>query len=247
MDQFLREVLELKRIKHAVKNLTKFELALWCGSLLTVSAAFLCAGQQSWLSLAASLIGVTALIFVAKGDVIGQVLTVVFSVFYGVISFTFRYYGEMITYLCMTAPIAVMAVISWARHPYQGEGAEVEVSRLRPAETAVMFLLAAAVTLIFCFILKAFRTANLALSTVSITTSFLASYLTFRRSAWYAAAYAANDLVLILLWVLAAAEDMNYLPMVVCFGMFFVNDLYGFVNWSRMKKAQRANAEPGQA
>ena len=131
MDQFLREVLELKRIKHAVKNLTKFELALWCGSLLTVSAAFLCAGQQSWLSLAASLIGVTALIFVAKGDVIGQVLTVVFSVFYGVISFTFRYYGEMITYLCMTAPIAVMAVISWARHPYQGEGAEVEVSRLR--------------------------------------------------------------------------------------------------------------------
>ena len=110
-----------------------------------------------------------------------------------------------------------------------------------------MFLLAAAVTLIFCFILKAFRTANLAPSTVSITTSFLASYLTFRRSAWYAAAYAANDLVLILLWVLAAAEDMNYLPMVVCFGMFFVNDLYGFVNWSRMKKAQRANAEPGLA
>lgn len=63
----MREVLELKRIKHAVKNLTKFELALWCGSLLTVSAAFLCAGQQSWLSLAASLIGVTALILSPKG------------------------------------------------------------------------------------------------------------------------------------------------------------------------------------
>ena len=237
----------MKRASDAVKSLTKFELTLWFGSMLTVALAFLCAGRQSWLSLAASLVGVTALIFVAKGDVLGQVLTVVFSLFYGVISFTFRYYGEMITYLCMTAPIAVMAVISWARHPYQGDRTEVEVNRLCAAEAAAMFLLAAGVTFMFYFILKAFHTANLGLSTLSVTTSFLASYLTFRRSAWYAAAYAANDLVLVLLWVLAAAEDRTYLPMVVCFSMFFVNDLYGFVNWSRMKKAQRANTEPGQA
>ena len=41
-----------------------------------------------------------------------------FSLMYGVISYTFAYYGEMITYLGMTMPMAVFALISWVRNPY---------------------------------------------------------------------------------------------------------------------------------
>ena len=63
------------------KDLTKFELILWIGSVFMVTASFLLAPTNDYLTLTASLIGVTALIFVAKGYVIGQVLTVVFAVF----------------------------------------------------------------------------------------------------------------------------------------------------------------------
>ena len=83
------------------------------------------------LTLIASLIGVTALIFVAKGDVTGQVLTVVFSVLYSVISFEFTYYGEMITYMFMTAPIAAMSVYTWIRHPEEKGKREVSIAVLR--------------------------------------------------------------------------------------------------------------------
>ena len=105
-----------------------------------------------------------------------------------------------------------------------------------------MLLLTAAVTAIFYFILAAFHTANLIPSTVSVTTSFLAVYLTFRRSAFFAVAYAANDIVLIVLWILAALSDISYVSVVICFVVFFVNDMYGFVNWSKMKKRQEASA-----
>lgn len=71
-----------------------------------------------------------------------------------------------------------------------------------------------------------------------MATSFLAVYLTFRRSPYFALAYAANDVVLIILWTLAAREDISYLSVIICFVLFLVNDLYGYVSWKRMEKRQ---------
>lgn len=76
-------------------------------------------------------------------------------------------------------------------------------------------------------------------STISVATSFAASALVFYRSPYYGLAYAANDLVLIVLWILAAMDDPVYVPMVLCFAMFMVNDLYGFINWMQMRKRQK--------
>ena len=225
------------KIKNPFNDLTGFEKCLWITSVCMTVLSFLISGGGDILSMTASLIGVTALIFIAKGYVLGQVLTVVFSVFYGIVSFYFRYYGEMITYLCMTAPIAVLSVISWLRHPYEGTK-EVEVNKVTKKQVTVMIILTVIVTFIFYFILKALKNENLFFSTVSITTSFIASYLTFLRSPYYAVGYAANDIVLIILWIFAATENISYLPMVICFVMFFINDMYGFYNWEKMRKKQ---------
>lgn len=205
-------------------------------SLLVVTGSFLIGSTSGYLTLAASLVGVTALIFVSKGDVTGQVLTVVFSILYAVISYTFQYYGEMITYLGMTMPIAIISVVSWIRNPYSEK--EVKVSHLTKKQFAKVFVLAMIVTLLFYFILRYFETANLMVSTISITTSFLASFFMYLRSSAYALSYAANDIVLIILWIMVSMENISYLPMIVCFVMFFVNDMYGFFNWRRMKERQ---------
>ena len=97
---------------------------------------------------------------------------------------------------------------------------------------------AAAITVLFYFVLEYFNTSNIVPSTISVTTSFVAVYLTFRRSPWFALAYASNDVVLIVLWIIASAEDISYLPMVFCFVAFLANDLYGFFNWRRMQREQ---------
>ena len=217
---------------------TKGELALWSGSVGTILLAFVLFDRENWLTLAASLIGVTSLIFNAKGNPVGQALMVAFSLLYGVISWQVRYYGEMITYLGMTMPMAAAALVSWLRHPYKGNRAQVQVDRLKRGEWLWLALLTAAVTAVFYFILRACGTANLGWSTLSVTTSFAAVYLTARRSPWYAVAYAANDCVLILLWLLAARWDSACLSVVVCFCAFLFNDLYGFFCWRRMERHQ---------
>lgn len=231
-----------KKWKSMLSYFTKGEIALWSISVSLIVLSFFIFDRESYLTLTASLIGVTSLIFNAKGNPFGQFLMVIFSILYGIISFTFAYYGEMITYLGMTAPMAVFALISWLRNPYNGNKAEVRVNRLKLKEIAFMILLTAFVTLIFYFILTAFHTANIIPSTLSVTTSFLAVYLTFRRSAFYAIGYAANDVVLIILWILATLSDISYLSVVICFVMFLANDIYGYINWSKMQKRQEANS-----
>ena len=229
----------IMKFKNPFKELSKFEMFLWLISLFLITLSFLSTKEKDYLSLSASLIGATALIFVAKGYVIGQVLTVVFSLFYGAISLHFRYYGEMITYLGMTAPIALMAVISWIKHPYKDSN-EVKVERLSKRLKIILSLTAPAVTFIFYFILKFLGNESLFFSTLSVTTSYTASYLTLFRSPFYALAYAMNDIVLIILWVIAAISSPSCLPMVLCFITFLLNDIYGFYNWSRMQKRQQS-------
>ena len=216
------------------------EAALWGCSVAVIIVSHFAIGKTGPLTLIASLIGVTALIFAAKGNPVGQVLIIAFSALYGIISFSYAYYGEMITYLGMSAPMAVIALVTWLRNPYKGKRSEVAVNRIAAPEAVFMFALAAAVTVGFYFILSAFKTANIVPSTISVTTSFLAVYLTLRRSAYYALAYAANDVVLITLWVLAAIESAAYASVVVCFAAFLVNDIYGFINWQAMRRRQAA-------
>ena len=228
----------MKKYLASFKTLTRFETGLWLTSIAVTLLSYLLSGSGDALNLIASLIGVTALIFVAKGHVLGQLLTILFSVFYGIISFYFTYYGEMITYLFMTAPMAIVAAMEWIKHPYQ-DTEEVKVHHVTKKQLLVMWTLAALVTILFYFILKALGNANLFFSTLSITTSFVASYLTYLRSPYYAIGYSANDIVLIVLWSLASLENISYLPMVACFVMFLFNDLYGFYNWKRMQHRQQ--------
>lgn len=220
------------------KYFSKTEIILWCSSVALIVISFCVFDRENFLTLIASLIGVTSLIFCAKGNPAGQVLMIIFSLLYGVISFSFSYYGEMMTYLGMTLPMAVIALVSWLKNPYNGNRSQVKVNTITWGEVAVMCALTLAVTVVFYFILGYFGTANLLVSTLSVTTSFAAVYLTFRRSPYFALVYAANDAVLIVLWVLASMSDTKYISVVVCFLAFFVNDVYGFISWQEMKKRQ---------
>ena len=220
------------------REFTKLDIIIWTGSVTALIISFAASGGGDALTLIASLIGVTSLIFIAKGNVIGQFLMILFAVIYSIISFTFHYYGEMVTYMCMTAPSALITAIAWIKNPYSET--QVAVGEVRWRGWLALVSATVAITIIFYFILAALDTPNLFFSTISVTTSFLAAGLMFLRSQYYATGYMANDLILVILWILASLEDISYLPMVVNFAIFFINDLYGYISWSRMKKVQSA-------
>ncbi|MCR4617431.1 MAG: nicotinamide riboside transporter PnuC [Lachnospiraceae bacterium] len=237
----MSESFNLKEFFHdTFKSLRKRELFLWIGSMIIVTAANIISsfitGDFNILTLAAALIGVTSLIFAAKGHLFGPLFMVFFSILYGIISLHFRYWGEMITYLGMTLPMSVWALIAWYKHPSEQNKNEVKIASLGPVKISVTVILTAFVTVGFYFILKFFNTPNLIFSTISIATSFAAAALTLLRSPYYALLYAANDIVLIILWLLASFENPTYISVIVNFAIFLINDSYGFISWMKRKK-----------
>ncbi len=229
----------MKKIKNYLNYFSKEEITLWSLSMVFIIGSFVLFDGENYFTLIASIIGGTSLIYNAKGNPFGQILMIIFSVLYGMISFSCAYYGEVLTYMGMTAPMALFSLISWLRNPYKGNKAEVTVNNhISRKEIWFMFVLAAVVTYVFYLGLDALGTENIVASTVSVTTSFVAVYLTFRRSAYYAIGYAANDVVLIVLWTMETMKNISYLSVVICFITFLVNDIYGYISWQRMGKRQ---------
>lgn len=229
-------------VKKWIHYFSKGEWMLWLGSLVLILASFFVFDRADYLTLAASLVGATSLIFNAKGNPLGQGFGIVFSILYGIISFKSAYYGEMITFLGMTMPMAVFSLISWLRNPYHGNKAEVRVRHLTKMDVILLILLTVVVTVAFYFILGVLNTANLIVSTISVATSFAAVFLTFRRSSFYALGYALNDIVLITLWGMSAAAGQSSPSVIICFVVFLLNDLYGFWNWQRIHKRQKSKS-----
>lgn len=227
--------------RNPFKQLNKRDRSILVVSLTVVTVCNWMTPSAAWITKIAAVIGAVALVFMAKGDVWGQMLTAVFSVLYGITSWQFRYFGEMITYLGMTLPMALLAVFSWLRHPYQGNQAQVEIHYLTRWQKTVMVVGCVPITVAFGFLLWWLHTPNLLFSTLSVTTSFLAAYLTCYRSSYYALAYAANDVILTVLWVLAAVKDVSFTPMIACFLVFLLNDLYAFSSWKRRETEQHTH------
>lgn len=221
-------------MNNPVKTLTKKEWSIWLVSIIINLAT----KDFDLLTLVAALTGVTSLIFAAKGNVWGQVLMILFSILYGIISFRFRYWGEMMTYLGMTLPMAVWSTITWIENPSENNGNEVQIQSLSKKHIVALCISGIIVTAVFYYILKSFNTPNIIFSTISIITSFIAASLTMLRSSYYAVWYAANDVVLIILWVLASLKDPAYIPVVVNFSIFFMNDMYGFMSWKQRELEQ---------
>lgn len=215
-----------------IKVLSKKEWIIWIASLAIVTISNIVSGDVDLLTLLATWIGVTSLILAAKGNVWAQILMIMFSILYGVISWRFHYWGEMITYLGMTMPMAIWSTITWIRNPAEN-GKEVAIQKLTQKHIFLIMFFSVLVTTVFWYVLYYFNTPNIVFSTISITTSFVAATLTMLRSSYYAFWYAANDIVLIILWTMASTENAVYIPVVINFIIFFINDMYGFYSWKK--------------
>ena len=116
-------------MKKLVNDFSKCEIILWILSVSFIIISFCVFDRKNILTLAASFVGVTSLIFNEKGNPFGQFLMVVFSLLYGIISFKFSYFGKMITYLGMTMPMAIRSTITWIRNSAEN-GKQVAIQML---------------------------------------------------------------------------------------------------------------------
>ena len=225
------------KLRNPFRGFTKFEWCLWIGSLAAIITAHFAVLSTDYASLAASLIGVTSLIFAARGDPLAPLLIIIFSVIYAIVSYFFGYYGEMMIYITMQAPVAAASLFTWHRH---AEKNTVKTAKPTLKKVGIMLVADAALTTGFYFLLRYFNTANLIPSTISVATSFAALFFMCLRLPQYALLFILNDIVMIALWSLALAQNLDYISLVVCFSIFLINDAYTAVSWLRRSRKRNA-------
>ncbi len=226
-----------KEIENTSTKLSTFDRILLVFSFTAPVVAFFAFKGTDYLNLVSSLVGVAMLFLVAKANVFGSVVSIAFSVLYSIVSYRFRYFGEMILYLGLYIPIEVVTLIVWFRNRYNSSS-QVKVQAARPIDFLWSLVLGALVTFGAYFLLRYLGTENLLWSTVSVFTSMVACYFILRRTSAYAIFYAINDVILVILWTYAAIRDTSYICMAICFLCFLVNDVYGFFSWNSIRRRQ---------
>ena len=225
-------------LKKYFEDWNKFEKTfLVCGLLVSILSSIIFNGTIID-TLYTSLYLITALLM-SKGKVECYFIGFVSVFFYGIVSYNQGYYGELIITAFLTFPIMIVGIISWLRHQDK-EDDTVIISSLSKKEITIVLLSQLLLFWIYYFILKIFNTELLVISTISIVTSVLASYFEARRSELSLFCYIANDLVIIILWIIPIVNgNIELISVLVGPILLLINDIYGSYNWSRIKKWQK--------
>lgn len=181
----------------------------------------------------------TTAILMSKGKVESYFIGIISVFFYGIVSYNQGYYGELLITIFLTFPMMIIGIISWLKHQDKDEDVVI-ISSLSKKEIVFAFSSQLILFWVYYFLLKAFNTDLLMISSLSIVTSVLATYFEARRSELSLFCYVANDLILITLWMIPIINGVTSLISVLIGPMLLlVNDIYGSYNWKRLKDIQK--------
>lgn len=181
----------------------------------------------------------TTAILMSKGKVESYFIGIISVFFYGIVSYNQGYYSELLITIFLTFPMMIIGIISWLKHQDKDEDVVI-ISSLSKKEIVFAFSSQLILFWVYYFLLKAFNTDLLMISSLSIVTSVLATYFEARRSELSLFCYVANDLILITLWMIPIINGVTSLISVLIGPMLLlVNDIYGSYNWKRLKDIQK--------
>ena len=221
------------------KNWTTFEkLFLLFGTIIAILLTYFFHG--TWIDLSYTLLYFWTAILLAKGKYFCYIIGIISTFFYAFVSYSNSYYGEVIIAMCCTLPLMIIGLVNWLKH--QDSTNTVIIKEITKKELLLVLLSQAVTFAGYYFLLKAFNTNNLLVSTFSVVASIIATYLTARRSEYGFIGFIINDIILITLWSIPVVEgNINIIPVLLCPVLLLINDIYGAYNWRRIKSEQNKN------
>ena len=202
--------------------------------------------SSSWIQIVASSSVAVVVLFFAKAKIEGYFLSLLSVTTFVIVAWDERLFGEVIIQLGIATPIMLVGFVAWLRsiksNKEKGEAAEISICKTPVKELFIMFAVLAAASVGIYFLLRAFETEILIVSTLSVVVSLGASYLLLVRKSYYGMfGFVLTDIVQITLWslLLASTGDLALVPMVAMSAILLVLDSYGILNWRKKYKLQQ--------
>ena len=189
-----------------------FEILLLVIGLGGIVACFFVSTEKNYLSLFVSIVGVVSVMFTAKKLQFAPVISIGYNILYAIVAYSQRFYGEVMVYLCVLLPLSIMTLIGWLKSK-ANEDATINPKKIGKEEIIILSVLILPIAIGMYFLLNALNTPNLIVCTISFVTALYASYLLFRKNAFYAVIYTINSIFVIILWTITTIEQgVQFLP-----------------------------------
>lgn len=220
------------------KDWTNFEKVLLFGSIIIVGLVGILF-KSDLLTISCSIVGIITALLLAKGKNLGQVFGLLITILYSIVSFKNKYYGEVLIYSLLMLPMYIIGIITWINHKNEKTNS-VEINSINKKEWVIVSIVFVGVFICIYYLLKAFNTNELVVSTISVLASLFAVYLQIRRSKYSFSFYMVNDVILMFLWGMPVVRGSYILfPMLLNPTINLINDAYGFYNWKKTEKIQK--------
>lgn len=223
-------------MKKIFSDWTPFEKILYFSSVIITTIISIIT-HSSFLAFINGFCNMTNAILSAKGKISNYYFGLIGNIIYVYVSYNARYYSEVIVNLLLVIPITVYGLVSWLRNKKSED--EVRIVRLSKKQIIIPILSQVVMSIPYYFLLKHFNSELLVVSTFGMCITILAFYFMAKADPIFNFFFIINALTRIVMWIVPVLNgDFANIPLFMSNLVYFVNDTYGLINWTRMAKEQ---------
>ena len=192
--------------------------------------------KDSPVSLWAALTGVWCVILTGKGKRSSFLFGTVNVVFYAMISFQARYYGEVMLNILYYLPMNFVGWFAWKKHMNEETG-EVVKRRFPRNRRVWVYGLTAAAILLYGLVLKALGGNLPYVDSMSTVVSVTAQILSVKRLTEQWVLWIVVDVVTVVMWGINFAQGGETVATLARWSVYLINAVIMYIRWNREGRA----------
>lgn len=183
-----------------------------------------------------TLCGVSYTMFIAKNQKIGLYIGVIYVIFYGLLMLSEKMYAGFFYNIIYSLPMLIYGIKMWENPKNTHD----MVKKLTNKNRTILVIITVITILIVSNLLKIYGSQNTLLDSATSILGYIGLFFLSNRyiEQWYV--YMVCNLSNIILWFVMCLSDMGNLPILIMFIIYFINSIYGYINWNQLLKNKQA-------
>ena len=223
-----------KWFKSELTGWTKWSVA-WLIIATSIIVGLSIYGHDNWMSFCAAVSGVWCVILTGMGKRSSFILGLINIIFYGILSYYAKYYGEVMLNFFYFLPMNIWGWFAWKKHMNEKSG-EVIKRKLGLKKSVLIYALTAISIFIYGLILKKLGGNLPYMDSMSTVVSVVAQILSIRRLREQWVLWIVVDVVTVIMWAVHVANHGDGVATLTMWCVYLVNACIMYGRWYRETK-----------
>ena len=191
--------------------------------------------KDTWISLVAAVTGTWCVILTGKGKRSSFIFGLINVIFYAIVAFEAKYYGEVMLNLLYYFPMNFVGWFVWKKHMDEQKGEVIKV-RLPLKKSMIVYGVTAAAIFIYGYILERLGGNLPYVDSMSTVISVVAQVLSIKRLMEQWVLWIVVDVVTVIMWAVHFAQGGETVATLAMWAVYLMNAVIMFIRWYKEAK-----------